>query len=109
MTAQAQACVLCNLLRPLAMNPSGNAHVVGRMLKQENIDDLRIGPDGLVSDFDDVTDQLRLAGLRKTAGDMTLDIGHSYLPFLISNERSNLCRWHCLRRTQASVARARRS
>src|SRR5258706_8083731 len=52
------------------------------MLEQENIDDLRIGPDGLVSDFNDVTDQLRLAGLRKAGGDMTLNVGHSYLRLL---------------------------
>ena len=44
------------------MNSAGNAHVVGRMLKQKNIDDLRIGSDGVVSDLNDVTDQLRLAG-----------------------------------------------
>src|SRR6266436_5006045 len=93
----------------LAVNSTGNAHVVGRMLKQKNIDDLRIGPDGLVSDFNDVTDQLRLAGLREAGGDMTLNIGHGYLRFPISNERSALCRWRFLRRTQANVARAPRS
>src|SRR6478672_2917959 len=98
------SCLLHDLLRSLfTVNSSGNAHVVGRMLKQENIDDLRIGPDGLVSDFNDVTDQLRLAGLRKAGGDMTLNIGHSYLRSLISNERSALCRWRCLQRTQADV------
>ena len=88
-----------NLFRPLAVNSTGNAHVVGWMLKQENIDDLRIGSDGLVSDLHDVTDQLRLAGLRKAGGDMTLDIGH----------RLALCRWHCLRRIQVNVVRAPRS
>jgi len=64
------------------VNASGNAHVVCRMLKQENIDDLRIGPDGFVSDFNDVADQLRLAGFREAAGDMTFDVGHSYLRLL---------------------------
>src|SRR4029077_1769199 len=72
-----------NLLRLLAVNSSGNAHVLGRMLKKKNIDDLRIGPDRLVSNFNDVADQLRLAGLRKTGGDMTLDVGHSCLRFLL--------------------------
>src|SRR5882757_5075105 len=78
-----KSCLLHDLPRSLlAVNSSGNAHVVGRMLKQKNIDDLRIGPDGFLSDFNDVTDQLRLAGLRKAAGDMTLNIGHSYLRLL---------------------------
>src|SRR5882757_7514510 len=103
-------CLLHDLLRGLlAVNSTRNAHVVGRMLKQKNIDDLRIGPDRLVSDLDDVADQLRLAGLGKAAGDMTLDIGHGYLRFVISNGRSTLCRWRCPRRTLANVARALRS
>src|SRR6267142_2854300 len=103
-------CPLHDLLRGLlAVNSTRNAHVVGRMLKQKNIDDLRIGPDRLVSDLDDVTDQLRLAGLGKAGGDMTLDIGHGYLRSLILIERSALYRWRCLRRTQADVARAPRS
>src|SRR5258708_12287672 len=77
------SCLLRDLLRSLfAVNSAGDAHVVGRMLKQKNIDDLRIGPDGFLSDFNDVTDQLRLAGLRKAAGDMTLNIGHSYFRLL---------------------------
>ena len=58
----------------LTVNSSGNAHVVGRMLKQENIDDLRIRSDELVGDLDDVTDQLRLARLREAGCDVTLDI-----------------------------------
>src|SRR3984885_5852424 len=64
------------LRRLFAVNSTGNAHVIGRMLKQKHIDDLRIGPDGLVSDFNDVPDQLRLAGFRKAGRDMTLNIGH---------------------------------
>src|ERR1700704_2094937 len=51
------------------------------MLEQENIDDLRIRSDGLVSDLDDVTDQLRFAGLRKAGRDVTLNIRHGYLRF----------------------------
>src|SRR4029077_21181790 len=72
----------------LAVNPSGNAHVVGGMLKKENIDDLRIGADRFVGNLDDVTDQLRLPGLGETRCDMTLNVGHSWLPFLLqaSNE-----------------------
>src|SRR6266404_3690298 len=101
--------LLHDLLRSLfAVNPTGNAHVVGRMLEQKNIDNLRIRPDGLVSNFNDVTDQLCLAGHRKPGGDMTLNVGHSYLRFPISNERSALCRWRCLRPTRASVAGATR-
>src|SRR5712671_6306729 len=103
-------CPLHDLLRGLlAVNSARNAHIVGRMLKQKNIDDLRIGPDGLVSYLNDVADQLRFASLREASGDMTLNIGHSYLRFLISNERSALCHWRCLRRIQADVARAPRS
>ena len=36
-------------------------------------------PIELVSNLHDITDQLRLAGLRKAGGDMTLNIGHSHL------------------------------
>src|SRR5712672_3600537 len=104
------SCLLHDLLRSLfAVNPTGISHVVGRMLEQKNIDDLRIRPDGLVSNFNDVTDQLCLAGHRKPGGDMTLNIGHSYLRSLISNGRSALRRWRYLRRTQANVARAPQS
>src|SRR5882757_7749518 len=60
------------------------------MFKQENVDDLRIGSDGFVSDLDDVTDQLRLAGLRKASGDMTLDIGHGYLRYYFKRAISSL-------------------
>src|SRR5882757_1545109 len=83
--AQAQASrLLDDMLRSLfAVNSSGNAHVVGRMLKQENIDDLRIGSDGLVGDLDDVTDQLRLARLREAGCDVALDIGHDLPPILL--------------------------
>src|SRR6202023_967042 len=64
------SCRLSDLLRSLfAVNSTGNAHVVGRMLKQENIDDLRIGSDGFVSDLNDVADQLSLASLREAGGD----------------------------------------
>src|SRR5258708_25080248 len=70
---------LRDLLRFLAVNSSGNAHVVRWMLKQEDIDDLRIGSNGFVSDLDDVTDQLRFASLRKAGCDVTLNIRHSYL------------------------------
>src|ERR1700730_15782647 len=104
------SCLLRDLSRCLfAVNSSRNAHVVCRMLKEKNIDDLRIGPDGLESDFNDITDQLDLAGFRKAGGDMTLNIGHSYLRFPLSTERSVLCRCRYLRRTQANVARAPRS
>jgi hypothetical protein len=40
-------------------------------------------PDRLVGDFHNVADELRLTGLRETCGDMTLDIGHSYLWLLL--------------------------
>src|SRR6267154_6020517 len=96
-------CLLHDLLRGLlAVNSTRNAHVVGRMLKQKNVDDLRIGPYRLMSDLDDVADQLRLAVFGKAGGDMTLDLGHGYLRFVISNGRSALCRWRCLRRTRSN-------
>src|SRR5260370_9872561 len=51
------------------------------MLQEESIEDVRMRSDGGVCDLDDVTDQLRLAGLREAGCDVTLDIGHGYLRY----------------------------
>jgi hypothetical protein len=46
------------------------------MLNQNDIDDLRIRADRLISHFHDIPDQLRLAELGQTGSDMAFDERH---------------------------------
>jgi hypothetical protein len=67
------------LFRILAIDTSRDGQVVFGMLDQNHVDDPRVRPDGFMSHFRDIPDQLRFSQLGQTGGHMTLDVGHVIL------------------------------
>jgi len=67
-------------LEVLSVDPAGNADIFRRMFVQDDVDNLRIGPDRVVRDLDDVPKELFTTLKRQTCLDVAFDKRHDISP-----------------------------
>jgi hypothetical protein len=73
----------CGFLEVLPIDPTGNADIFSRMFMQNHVNDLRIRPDRVVRDLDDVPDKLFTSLMRETGLDMAFDERHDGSPVVL--------------------------
>jgi hypothetical protein len=71
------------LLEVLSVDPTGNTDIFSRVFMHDHINDLRIRPDRVVRDLDDVPDELFTSLMRETALDMAFDERHDGSPVVL--------------------------